>query len=523
MHLRDGYLLLDELGIVIMANEALSQLGQESAQELLGREAGRTSLGIALCASEEGSSWFDALLAMKPGDVLVPSPAFRYPAADANGKTSRGRFFCLTAHVIPAVLDQARLLVVVRVDDVTIKIRDEDTQQREKALLRSRAQLRQVVARETDARLQTSQEQFAVALAFAKVGAWELDPTTGAIECTDQCKDNLGLGVHEVLSEARLFNELIAPEYRENVRSHMEAALREHRHFEAEYQLAVEDGSARWLLVRGQGMFAANGRLESILGFTIDITMRKQAELEQKRQTDIQREAREKSDQNALAMDQFVSAVSHELRSPLHALSSWTDLLERSDDPRHIEQAVGALRRNVRQLGLMVDDLLDTGAIVSGKLTVRLAPVALGALVAEVVTDLRGGADRKGIVVSSDVQACEVIGDESRLRQVVWNLLSNAVKFTERGSIHVAVKTHDLAAVITVQDTGAGLDPADVARVFERFAQTNGEASGRAGGLGLGLWLVRNLVDLHGGTVAVQSRGRGHGSLFRVTLPLSHD
>ncbi len=169
----------------------------------------------------------------------------------------------------------------------------------------------------------------------------------------------------------------------------------------------------------------------------------------------------------------------------------------------------------------MVDDLLDSGAVVTGKLSVHLQPVDIGALALNVVEDIRKTAEHKGLRLQTPhVEPCIVMADESRLEQVVWNLLTNAVKFTDAGSVSISVSTSDGQAVLTVQDTGRGIAPDALPDVFDRFQQIAPQSSGRVGGLGLGLWLVKNILSLHGGTVDVASAGRGQGATFTVRLPL---
>ncbi|MDR5856221.1 PAS domain-containing sensor histidine kinase [Caballeronia sp. LZ062] len=521
--LTDAYLVFDADAVAVFANRTYLRLFDRSAEDTIGQAIHALPEFAALANEPHGSAWLSEILENLGIDRTCSTESFRFDLPPVEKDKPRRRFWKFKASRIPeqpADSGSNRTFLIIRVSDMTARAEREIATQREKARLRSQAQLRQIVADETAARLRAQQEQFAVALAFAKVGAWELDPISGEITCTDQCKINLGLTTDDTLSEERLFTELIAPEFRTEARSRMESALAERRHFETEYRVTSVHPVERWLLVRGQGQFEADGTLKAILGFTIDITARKRAELEQQRQTVVEREAREESDRYALAMDHFVSAVTHELRSPLSAITSWAALLARTRDVAFLDQAAGALQRNARQLSLMVDDLLDTGAIVSGKLSVNRVPVAFDVLVDEVVGDMRWEAERKGISIVSALEPCLLTGDEARLKQVVWNLLSNAIKFTQEGTITVALRKHGDHAVFTVQDTGCGIEASALPRVFDRFQQVRSDVAGRIGGLGLGLWLVRNLVNMHEGTVAVESEGPGRGSVFQVTLPL---
>ncbi|WP_321801436.1 PAS domain-containing sensor histidine kinase [Caballeronia sp. J97] len=521
--LADAYLVFNADGIAVFANQTYLRLFDRLPEDVIGQAIHLLPEFVALAKAPYGSTWLTEISGNLEVGQARSTRYFRFDLPPIGKDKPRRRFWKFKASRVlenPGNVGTDRTFLVVRVSDVTARAEAETVAQREKARLRSQAQLRQIVADETAARLRTQQEEFAVALAFAKVGAWELDPQTGQITCTEQCKINLGLTASDALSEQRLFTELIAPEFREEARARMERALAERRHFETEYQVTSFYPEQRWLLVRGQGQFDENGTLRAILGFTIDITARKRTELEQRQQTIVEREAREESDRYALAMDHFVSAVTHELRSPLSAITSWADLLARTRDVAHLDQAAAALQRNARQLGLMVDDLLDTGAIVSGKLSVNRAPVAFEALISEVLSDLKWEAQRKSIDIVSELEPCGVTGDEARLKQIVWNLLSNAIKFTQKGTITIALQSDDGQAVLRVQDTGCGIEASALPRVFDRFEQVRSDVAGRIGGLGLGLWLVKNLVSMHGGTVDVESEGPGHGCVFRVSLPL---
>jgi signal transduction histidine kinase len=200
---------------------------------------------------------------------------------------------------------------------------------------------------------------------------------------------------------------------------------------------------------------------------------------------------------------------------------SWADLLQRSPEPAHVARATGVISRNARQLSHMVGDLLDSGAIVTGKLSVNPQPVDLGALAGIVAEDMRMHAEAKGLtLIADDLASAMVLADESRIKQVIWNLISNAVKFTTQGTIELSVRADGEYVELAVRDTGMGLDEASLERIFERFQQSSADGSGRVAGLGLGLWLVKNLLDLHGGTISAESPGLAQGSIFRMRLPV---
>ncbi|CAM2159202.1 protein of unknown function (plasmid) [Pararobbsia alpina] len=206
-----------------------------------------------------------------------------------------------------------------------------------------------------------------------------------------------------------------------------------------EFELGVSGANGRrWVLIRGTGRLHENGTLRSVIGFTLDITARKEHELEADARAGAERTGRERSEALARTMGQFVAAVSHETRSPLNAIVSWGELLHLVADPSVVASAGEAIRRNGRQLTHMVDDLIHSGAVASGKMSVNLQPVDLGALAAIVVEHMRKAAEHKGLELrATGIAPCTTLADDSRMRQVVSNLLTNAIKFTDAGTIYV--------------------------------------------------------------------------------------
>jgi signal transduction histidine kinase/ActR/RegA family two-component response regulator len=239
---------------------------------------------------------------------------------------------------------------------------------------------------------------------------------------------------------------------------------------------------------------------------------------------------REAQDANRMK-DDFLAVVSHEMRTPLNAILGWAQLLRQgSMDDTSVQQGMGAIERNARSQARIIEDVLDVSRIIQGKLRLDVKPTDMRPIVEEALDVVRPAAEAKQIRlqarlgISAD-PANRVNGDAERLRQVVWNLLSNAVKFTpERGRVDVGL-TRDANAChieLRVQDTGKGIDPRFLPHVFERFRQADSTTTRKHGGLGLGLAIVRHLVELHGGTVHVQSAGLGKGATFTVRLPCEH-
>jgi PAS domain S-box-containing protein len=230
----------------------------------------------------------------------------------------------------------------------------------------------------------------------------------------------------------------------------------------------------------------------------------------------------QRAEEASRAKDEFLATVSHELRTPLASILGWTRLLRRGGlAPEKQTRALETLERNARAQTRLVEDLLDVSRIVSGKTRLNVESADLARIVESAVESIRPGADSRGIQLQASVVPCILAGDPERLHQVLWNLLSNAVKFTPRGGrVSVSMEARDRTATVTVSDTGQGIRPDFLPHVFERFRQADATATRAHGGLGLGLAIVRHLVELHGGTVSASSAGEGQGSLFTLRLPL---
>jgi PAS domain S-box-containing protein len=225
------------------------------------------------------------------------------------------------------------------------------------------------------------------------------------------------------------------------------------------------------------------------------------------------------------AKDEFLAVVSHELRTPLNAISGWVHMLREgglsAEKSRH---AIETIERNARAQNQLIEDLLDVSRIVSGKLRLDVETVDLALVIERAVETVRPAAAVKNITIREmlDPKATPVFGDPDRLQQIVWNLLSNAVKFSSKDrEVRVILRKLESSVEIIVKDQGAGIDPAFLPHVFERFRQADGSTTRTKGGLGLGLAIVRNLVELHGGSVRAESDGLGQGAAFCVSLPIA--
>jgi signal transduction histidine kinase len=245
--------------------------------------------------------------------------------------------------------------------------------------------------------------------------------------------------------------------------------------------------------------------------------------LVRQRTAELSRAMREAEEANRMK-DEFLATLSHELRTPLNAMLGWAQVLRLGKlDPAASARALETIERNARAQAQLIADLLDVSRIITGKLRLDFQPVELRRIVESALDSVRPAADAKGIRldVSLGPLASPVLGDADRLQQVAWNLLSNAIKFTPRdGAVEVRLRQNGASAEVRVSDTGAGIRPDFLPYVFDRFRQAESTITRSHGGLGLGLSIVRHLVELHGGTVEVQSEGEGKGATFSVLLPV---
>jgi PAS domain S-box-containing protein len=285
-----------------------------------------------------------------------------------------------------------------------------------------------------------------------------------------------------------------------------------------------KDGSRFWSNVVITALRDKDGVLRGFGKVTRDLTERKGAE-EQRLQLAREQVARSEAEAANRAKDEFLATVSHELRSPLNAILGWALLLRQmKPGAENFERAVESIERNAHLQTKLIEDLLDVSRIISGKLRLTLRPVNLAPLVEQAVESMRPTADARTVRLQAVVNEATpaVLGDPDRLQQILWNLISNAVKFTGKGGqVLVSLERVNSHVKITVSDTGKGITPEFLPYVFDRFRQADSSTTRMHGGLGLGLAIVRHLVELHGGTVRAESPGEGAGATFIVRLPIA--
>jgi PAS domain S-box-containing protein len=266
------------------------------------------------------------------------------------------------------------------------------------------------------------------------------------------------------------------------------------------------------------------GQVIGLIGVATDITERKRAHGDLERLLVAEHRLRGEAERANRAKDEFLAIVSHELRSPLNALKGWSHVLNstRNPDPSLVARAAQAIKRNVEHQVRLIDDLLDTSRIISGKLVIERRPVNMVEVVHAALDLARPSAQAKNIELRFSFEQPAIIaeGDHGRLQQVVINLVSNAIKFTpDDGLVEIALRCQAEHVSLAVRDTGIGISADFLPHVFDRFSQADTSTTRRHGGLGIGLALVRHLVELHGGTVRVESAGSGQGAVFTAELP----
>jgi PAS domain S-box-containing protein len=296
--------------------------------------------------------------------------------------------------------------------------------------------------------------------------------------------------------------------------------------------LISADGTERPIDDSGAPIRSRDGRMVGVVLVFRDVTDRRRAELERRdaaaereRLLEAERAARGAAERANRVKDEFVAMVSHELRTPLNAMLGWTHLMTRQGaDQGVIMRGVGVIERNTRVQAQLISDLLDISRIVSGKLSLDIRQVDLPTVISDAIDTVQKDADEKGVVIERRLANTvgSIAGDPARLQQMVWNLISNAIKFTAKGGrVTVSLQRSGSDAAITVSDTGVGIKPDSLPHIFDRFQQADQSITRRFGGLGLGLSIVKHLVELHGGSIRAESPGDGQGASFTIVLPSS--
>lgn len=324
------------------------------------------------------------------------------------------------------------------------------------------------------------------------------------------------------------WSELLHPEDLPVFQFELAAALEQQHGMRALVRARRHDGRWRWIEVSATPRYSAEGRFIGLAGSSPDVTERREIELAREQLLESERTARNEAESMARLKDEFLATLSHELRTPLTTILGWSELLlqrlEASDPSRKGLSVIAASARAQKRL---ISDMLDLSSMLLGKVQLEVETLDLGEQLREALRSQEPVAEGKAQAIELHLPEgpCRVLGDATRLQQVFWNLLSNAIKFTPaHGSIEVTVVRDDGRGtgahfVVSVRDTGDGIAPEFLPHLFGRFRQADGTTTRRHGGLGLGLAIVQQLVEMHGGQVGASSEGQGKGATFSVRLP----
>jgi PAS domain S-box-containing protein len=368
--------------------------------------------------------------------------------------------------------------------------------------------------------LSKSEERFRTLCACSPLGIYVADVEGRCTYINPRCQAICGLTLEESLAE--VWQREVHPEDRDRVVADWLAWIKESQEYSNEFRLAGSE-TVRWIHVQSSPMFSDLGKLIGHVGTVRDITDRKQAEEERGRliREQVARQEAERANQ---MKDEFLAILSHELRTPLNAILGWSRLLRvKKFDEETIDKALETIERNAKSQAQLIEDILDVSRILRGKLNLNKHPIRLESVIELAIDSLQPLAEEKSIVLelTSSPNVGEVIGDFDRLQQIVWNLLSNAIKFTqEEGKVEVRLESVGDEAQIQIIDNGIGIEPDFLPYVFDRFRQADSSTTRSYGGLGLGLAIVRHLVEQHGGKVDAENNP-GEGAKFTVALPLA--
>lgn len=352
-----------------------------------------------------------------------------------------------------------------------------------------------------------------------RIGSFEWDIATGNVHWSPDLERMYGMEPGMFEGNFAAWRKRCDPEDAERVSSEILQILgRQQEAYDYEFRALMPDGTRRWLRGQAQFEYSADGEPLRMLGVNLDID-------EHKRLLEAERVAREQLERAGALKDDFLATLSHELRTPLNAILGWTHvLLSNNTDPVRAREGLEVIARNARAQAQIVEDLLDMNRILAGRLRLEVRRTNLASVIDEALDSVRPAAEAKGVRLHSvlDPHAGPVSGDPGRLQQVFWNLLSNGIKFTPKGGkVQVTLGRLGSHVEVSVSDSGEGIAPAFLPHVFDRFRQADASTTRRHGGLGLGLAISKQLVELHGGSIRALSSGANTGATFSVVLPLA--
>jgi signal transduction histidine kinase len=385
--------------------------------------------------------------------------------------------------------------------------------------LQAEAQLRRAEERARAEAAYTSQA-LGVAIDAGELGTFHCPLPFDRVDCSPQCRAHFQLSADETIDLRTLLRAVHADDVRRVRELFFDGGAGSDAR-DAEMRTVGLDGSERWIRAKGRIYRDADGTPRRFDGVTLDITAQKLLERERESLLQAERAARREAERADRMKDEFISTLSHELRTPLSAILGWTYILKRGGAEANVAKAAETIERNARMQAHLIADLLDVSRIASGNIRLEYAPVPVDSIFDAVQQTLRPTFEAKRVAVGVDPDSWHGLlhADAHRLQQIVWNLVANAVKFTpEGGQVRMRADLEGEQVAIQVTDTGIGIAPEFLSHVFERFRQEEASEARSYGGLGIGLSVVRQLVQMHGGTVEAHSDGRGRGARFVVRL-----
>lgn len=353
------------------------------------------------------------------------------------------------------------------------------------------------------------------------VGLFHWHIQENRIASTPMANRLLGLPADQPISFADL-RERIHPDDRELTIAALDEALSAAGECDLEFRIVLPDKSERWIGFIGTVARGPQGFPEHMAGVVLDVSERRRHESERDALLAAERAARHEAERQVRLKDEFLARLSHELRAPLTTMLGWAQMLRRGKlGSAEMGEAIKSIESSVYIQKRLIEDLLDISRITSGKLRLNVEPLDLGEVVEAAAASISPMAEAAGVALERNIKGDlgPVLGDRTRLQQVIWNLLSNAVKFTKSGGwVRLTARRELDRVVVVVADNGIGIAGEQLGRLFERFHQA---APADRGGLGLGLAIVKELCDMHGGSVRAESPGVGRGSTFTLELPIA--
>lgn len=363
-----------------------------------------------------------------------------------------------------------------------------------------------------------NEERLRMAMEVAQVAAWEWNLSTGQMTWSTDPETMFGFPAGALGADLRMFR-VLHPDDRPSAEAALAEALRTGS-YEAQFRAVRPDGSVRWITERGR--VVSDLETDRMVGISRDITAERHAAQDRERLLRSEAAARADAERQSRLKDEFLATLSHELRTPMNAILGWLSILEAGKPIRDVHSALAVIQRNAQLQAQLIEDLLDMTRLISGNIALERTHVDVGAIAAATLQGLQPAAHAKGLQLLADVAppTGRVSADARRLQQVLWNIVHNAIKFTPNGGrVELRVDYESGGVRIAVQDSGKGISPTFLPHVFERFRQEDSSSRREFFGLGLGLAIAKQLVELHGGDISAASDGEGHGATFTVRLP----